>query len=70
MNIDNLYCPKCSNNSLFNPSKNVMIEQVAWIDNISIKYYVCTNCGYLDVNEEFRKEVKEFEKEHWRGQGL
>lgn len=61
MNIDNLYCPKCNKVSLFSSSKIVMIEQFIWIGDVSVRYYVCTNCGYLDVNEAFRKEVEEFE---------
>lgn len=62
-----MYCPRCSKEalfSLFSPA-HVMIEQTVWIGETPIQYGVCTNCGYIDVDEEYREDVEEFEREYW-----
>lgn len=63
-----LNCPNCRDKELFNlfSPVSVMLEQLIWIDDTSVKYYICTTCGYIDVDEEYRKYVEDFEGEFRR----
>jgi C4-type Zn-finger protein len=63
-----LNCPNCRDNKLFNlySPVSIMLEQIIWIDDISVRYYVCTICGYIDVDNEYREYVEKFEREFKR----
>jgi len=55
MILDNLYCEFCG---------GVLLEQTVWYDDDTgyITYYVCLNCGHIQVEDRYRDRVMMIEE--------
>lgn len=65
--INETYCPRCKRIPFLNIFYNgsLMVTQTAWVGEENILYRVCTNCGYIDVDEEYREAVEELEAKYY-----